>query len=103
MTSNYDPVAATMSDPPTSIRDQAPQTNSNSNSNAEQSFISSSSNANTSARTDELTSSTSAERKGEVVVLDGAGAEAEGGLTQEVVKEGKEDVGLGEGGNVQID
>ncbi|KAK0538457.1 hypothetical protein OC835_001438 [Tilletia horrida] len=94
MTAQYDPVEATQPTPPTSIRDNASQ------QAGAGSFISASSNANTSAATDAQTSSTSAERKGDTIP---APAESEGEVRQEVVQEGKEDVGVGEGGLVQVD
>ncbi|KAE8216099.1 hypothetical protein CF327_g713 [Tilletia walkeri] len=103
MTSNYNPVTATNPDPPTSIRDSSSKatTDASQSSTAPSTYISSSSNANTAAETDELTSSSSAERKGETVTL--GEEEAKGVREQDVVKEGKEDVGLGEGGCIQID
>ncbi|KAE8260544.1 hypothetical protein A4X13_0g261 [Tilletia indica] len=99
MTSNYNPVTATNPDPPTSIRDSSSKATTDASQSS--TYISSSSNANTAAETDKLTSSSSAERKGETVTL--GEEEAQGVREQDVVKEGKEDVGLGEGGCIQID
>ncbi|KAK0551779.1 hypothetical protein OC846_003164 [Tilletia horrida] len=105
MSDSYDPVEATRPKPPTSIatstiNEDGSSTLASSTQNDSDTFASHSSNANTSARTDELTDSTPAQRKGSTVfVADGE----EGGVTQQVVKEGGEDVGVGEGGNVQID